>query len=506
MSTKPWGGRFSAEPDPELAQFARSYPLDLRLLPQDLAGSAAHARMLAAQGILSPADAQSILEGLGTLAREVAEGRSPIDPQSPDEEDVHMAVERVLTARIGEPAKRLHTGRSRNDQVAVDLRLYLRTVAHTIMTDLTDLLARLVDRASEALSQEIVLPGYTHLQRAQPVLLAHVLLAHAEALDRDRGRLSDLAVRANRSPLGSAALAGSTLPLDPFLTSALLGFDGPFANSVDAVADRDFLAEFLAFAALAGVHMSRIAEEMILWTTTEFGFAELADSAAFGSSLMPQKKNPEAFEHVRGRSGRLVGILTGFLTTLKGLPLAYDSDLQESHTALYSAADTLHGMLRALDTLMGAVTFSAERMARAAEDPLLLATDLADALVARGVPFRTAHHQVGALVGEAARSGTGLRTLPSEVIRELAPSLPPNLVGAINAHTSAGSRTTPGGTAPDAAASALSALRMRVANPPPLPPPAPTVDDVLGRTLEPAAAPAAPAGSSAGSRPIPLPS
>jgi len=394
-----------------------------------------------------------------------------------------MAVERALTARIGEAAARLHTGRSRNDQVALDLRLFLRAAAHRIMDDLTRLMATLADMADTALAEEIVLPGYTHLQRAQPILLAHQLLAHAEAFDRDRGRLSDLARRANCSPLGSAALAGSPLPLDPHLTAALLGFATPCANSVDAVADRDFLAEFLAFAALCGVHLSRIAEEMILWTSGEFAFAELADFAAFGSSLMPQKKNPEAFEHVRGRSGRLIGVLSGFLATLKALPLAYDSDLQESHTALYSAVDTLHGMLEAVTILLRSLHLSRERMAQAADDPLLLATDLADALVARGVPFRTAHHQVGLLVGAAYRAGVGLRSLPPEEVRRIAPDLPLDVLTGVTARASAESRRTWGGTAPERVREGLGALRQRLSQPPALPPPPPDARTVASTPL-----------------------
>lgn len=474
MSDKAWGGAFEHDTDQGLAAFARSLPLDQRLWPFDLALSAAHVRMLAAQGIVSAADGKALLAGLVALADDLGSGAATL-PE--DGEDVHMAVEGLLFARIGEVAGRLHTGRSRNDQVATDLHLYLRHVAHRQTEALGALMAALVEHARVALENEVVLPGYTHTQHAQPILLAHQLLAHVDALDRDRGRLADLTWRAQRSPLGAAALAGSPHPLDSGLTARLLGFDGPYANSLDAVSDRDFIAEYLAFAALCGVHLSRMAEEAVLWTTAEFGFAVIADEAAFGSSLMPQKKNPEAFEHVRGRSGRLLGVLAGFLATLKALPLSYNSDLQESHQALYQASDTLGGMLSAMTRLYGALAWRTDRMARAAADPLMLATDAADLLVRRGVPFRAAHRQVGELVGEAMARGVGFADLPGDVVAAHAPDLAPGDLASLTAKAGVSARATAGGTAPRQVAAALERAASRLSAPP-LPPPPPTAREI----------------------------
>jgi argininosuccinate lyase len=479
VSDKAWGGRFARDTDRDLAAFARSLPLDRRLWPYDLALSAAHVRMLAHRGILSQADADALLAGLVDLERAFGAGEVELPEEG---EDIHLAIEGLLFARLGEVAGRLHTGRSRNDQVATDLHLYLRDVAHRQSAALTGLLGALWERSRQALDQGVVVPGYTHTQRAQPVLLAHLWLAHFDALERDRGRLADLVRRANRSPLGAAALAGSPHPLDAALTARLLGFDAPYDNSLDAVSDRDFLVEYLAFAALCGVHLSRMADEAILWTTAEFGFAALEDDAAFGSSLMPQKKNPEAFEHVRARAGRLAGVLAGFLATLKGLPLAYNSDLQESHHALYTAADTLDGMLAAVRRLLEALVVQPERMAQAASDPLMLATDAADLLVRRGVPFRTAHRQVGELVAEAAARGVGLGELAADVVAAHAPALAPADLARLTAQGAVAARATHGGTAPARVAEALERARARLA-PPPLPPPPPRAADVAHAPL-----------------------
>lgn len=479
MSDKAWGGRFERETDAALAAFARSLPLDHRLAPYDLALSAAHVRMLASQGVIEAQDGQVLLDALATLADDFARGAIELGER---DEDIHLLVERVLSERVGEAAGRLHTGRSRNDQVATDLRLYLRAIAATQADVLTALLETLLARAAAALEAGTLLPGLTHTQHAQPVLLAHHWLAHFEALARDRERLADLMRRANRSPLGSAALAGSPHPLDPALTARLLGFDGPCRNSMDAVADRDFIVEYLAFAALCGVHLSRMAEEAIAWTTSEYGFATLEDDVAFGSSIMPQKKNPEAFEHVRGRSGRLLGVLTGFLATLKALPLAYNSDLQESHYALYTAADTLAGMLYATGRLIAGLVVRPEAMARAAADPLMLATDAADLIARRGVPFRTAHRQVGELVAEAAAHGMGLGDLDPETVARHAPALRPEDLGRLTAEGAVAARATLAGTAPTRVAEALAEARTRL-DPPPMPPPPPTVRDIIGAAL-----------------------
>jgi argininosuccinate lyase len=479
VSDKAWGGRFERETDQALAQFARSLPLDHRLAPYDLALSAAHVRMLAAQGVIGAEDGRLLLDALAALADEFAQGT--VEMRDTDE-DIHLLVERLLSERIGEPAGRLHTGRSRNDQVATDFHLYLRAVAHSQAEVLTALLETLLGCASEALDAGLLLPGLTHTQHAQPVLLAHHWLAHFEALARDRERLADLSRRANRSPLGAAALAGSPHPLEPALTARLLGFEGPYRNSMDAVADRDFIVEYLAFAALTGVHLSRMAEEAIAWTTSEYGFATLEDDVAFGSSIMPQKKNPEGFEHVRGRSGRLIGVLTGFLATLKALPLAYNSDLQESHQALYTAADTLSGMLYATGRLIAGLVVRPEAMARSANDPLMLATDAADLLARRGVPFRTAHRQVGALVAEAAARSVGLGELDAETVRRHAPALAPDDLARLTAAGAVAARATQAGTAPERVAEALAEAKARLAQPA-MPPPPPTVREIQRAAL-----------------------
>jgi argininosuccinate lyase len=469
MSSRAWGGRFSQEPAAAVAAFSRSIDLDLSLGPEDVCGSRAHAAELVAAGVLTPAQGEAIARGLDGVARELAAGVfTPVDR----DEDIHLAVERRLGELIGADAGRLHTGRSRNDQVAVDLRLRLRRLAWRDMAGLGRLMEALVGRAEAAEAEGILLPGYTHLQRAQPVRLAHHLLAHFEMLDRDRGRLADLTRRADVSPLGAAALAGTPHPIDPERTARALGFARASANSMDAVSDRDFVADYCYWASLTAVHLSRLAEEIVIFTSTEFAFWQLPDALAGGSSIMPQKKNPEPAEHLRGRAGTLLGVLTGFLATLKGLPLAYVSDLQESHRALGTAADLIGPMLGAACALVEGLQFDAGRMAAAAADPSILATDLADALARQGMPFRQAHRAVGRLVARAIELGVPLADLPADEIRPILPDAAPGMLAGMSASASADARRTLGGTAAERVRQALAEARRRLPPPdlPPLPP------------------------------------
>src|SRR5450756_379182 len=395
-----WGGRFTGETDTRAADFTRSIDVDRALALDDLAGSVAHVRGLGRAGLLDEAEAAALITGLGALQAEVEAGTLAWDPGL---EDVHMNLEAALVARIGPLAGKLHTGRSRNDQVATDLRLWAR---RTI--DGLDAAVLGMERALVGLGEregDAILPGMTHIQPAQPVLFAHHLLAYVEMLERDRGRLADCRRRANVSPLGSGALAGAGYPLDREATAHELGFDAVTANSLDAVSDRDFAVEFLAAAALAMVHLSRFAEELTWWSNPGFGFVRLADAFSTGSSMMPNKKNPDPAELVRGRSARVIGSLAGLLALLKGLPLAYQRDLQEDKLPLFESAATLDASLGVMAGIVDTLYVDRDRMRAAASEGFTTATAVADALVRRGVPFRIAHHVVGALVASAERSG-----------------------------------------------------------------------------------------------------
>ena len=414
---KPWGGRFREDTDPSVERFSASIHFDRALARYDLRVSEAHAEMLCSVGLLSAEELAALRRGLAEIGAEIESGRFPFDATL---EDIHMNVEARLRDRVGAAAARLHTGRSRNDQVATDLLLYLRDAARAARAGLFDLQEVLLVRAREHL--DTVLPGYTHLQRAQPVRLAHHWLAFVEMLGRDAQRFRDLGRRFDRSPLGSGALAGTTLPLDRDATAHALGFAGPSRNSMDAVASRDAGLEFLAAGAIAQVHLSRLAEELVLWSTAEFAFIELADAYSTGSSLMPQKKNPDVAELARGKAGRLIGDLTGLLSTLKGLPLAYNRDLQEDKEPVFDAADTLAGTLSALDGLIGTMRFRTDRMAEAAGDWTLRATAIAEELVKRGVAFRDAHDAVGRLVSIVGAAGPAAMT--REQLVELNAHLP----------------------------------------------------------------------------------
>ena len=409
---KLWGGRFREDTDPTVERFTASIDFDRALATHDLRLSRAHARMLRGAGLLSLEDERALQGGLDRIAQEIEEGSFPFDPAL---EDIHMNVESRLTTLVGEAAGRLHTGRSRNDQVATDLALYLREVSRAAERGLQQLRGVLVQRSREHL--DTVLPGYTHLQRAQPVRLAHHWLAYVEMFGRDAERFRDLRGRISHAPLGAGALAGSSLPLDREETARSLGFEAPARNSMDAVASRDGALEFLSACAIAGVHLSRLAEELVLWSTAEFGFVELADAYSTGSSLMPQKKNPDVPELVRGKAGRVIGNLVTLLTVVKGLPLTYNRDLQEDKEPVFDSAGTLRDCLEVMAGAIATLRVDAERMRAAADDPMLLATDLAEALVREGVPFRQAHEAVGRIVAHCLEKDLDLRRLTVEDLR-----------------------------------------------------------------------------------------
>jgi argininosuccinate lyase len=439
-----WGGRFTGTIDERMARFNNSYPFDCRMWDEDIRGSLAWARQLRHAGVITSAELDQLTRGLAAVRAEFAEGRFAA---LPSDEDIHSAVERRLGELAGAVAGKLHTGRSRNDQVATDVRLWTLGAIGRASATLRELQAALLAQA-EAVG-DALMPGYTHLQRAQPILLAHWLLAHFWPLERDRERLDGCAARAAVLPLGAGALAGTPLAVDRAALAADLGFRTTSPNSVDAVSDRDFVAEFLFCAAMIGVHLSRLAEDVILYSTSEFGFMTLDDAYSTGSSLMPQKKNPDSFELLRGKAGRLIGDLVGVLAMLKGLPAAYDKDLQEDKQPLFDAADTLELALPVAAGAIATARFNTERM-RAALDDAMLATDLADYLVERGVPFREAHKAVGALVREAEARGASLSALPYEAFRATNAAFDEDTLNVFNFARSAAARRVSGATAPAA--------------------------------------------------------
>jgi argininosuccinate lyase len=454
----PWGGRFREDTDPAVQRFSASIHFDRALAQYDLRLSAAHARMLRSQGLISPADEQALLSGLATVAQEIEAGSFPFDPTL---EDIHMNVESRLRTLIGAPAGRLHTGRSRNDQVATDLLLYLRDAADAAEHGIHALRSVLIARGREHL--DTLLPGYTHLQRAQPVRLAHHWLAFVAMLGRDAGRFRDLRARlCASSPLGAGALAGTTLPLDREATARALGFDAPAANSMDAVASRDGALEFLAACAIAQVHLSRLAEELVIWTTAEFGFVELADAYSTGSSLMPQKKNPDVPELVRGKAGRVIGNLVTLLTVVKGLPLTYNRDLQEDKEPVFDSAQTLRDSLEVMAGALATLRVQVARMREAASDPLLLATDLAEALVRESVPFREAHEAVGRIVAHCVAKDLDLRALSREDLRAFHPAFPRGANELLDLERAIETRSLTGGTSRARVAAELDAAEAEV--------------------------------------------
>jgi argininosuccinate lyase len=450
MVQKPWGGRFAGETAKTVEDFTTSLSFDKRLYRQDIAGSAAHARMLGRQGIIAPAEAEEIVRGLEEIRAEIDSGEFDFDPAL---EDIHMAIETRLIAKVGEVGRKLHTARSRNDQVALDVRLYLAAEVEILIEALTEL-----RRAGARLARrhlDTMLPGYTHLQRAQPILLAHHLLAYDEMWRRDALRLTESLARLKVSPLGAAALAGTTFPIDPQFTADQLGFPEVFRNSLDAVSDRDFLLEFLAHAAIIMVHLSRLSEELILWSSAEFGFVALPDAYATGSSIMPQKKNPDVPELIRGKCGRVAGHLMGLLMTVKGLPLAYNRDLQEDKEPLFDTVDTVKAAVTLMAGLLETLTVRPERLAAALHGGFLTATDMADYLVTKGVPFRTAHEQVGETVRHAEAKGKELWELSLEEILQFAPLAQADLFDWLKVENSVARRQSPGGTAPARVRAAL---------------------------------------------------
>ena len=402
-----WGGRFATGPTEAVRQFTESVSFDWRLYRQDIAGSIAHAKGLAKAGLITKAEAGKIARGLKAIQREIDAGKFQWDPAL---EDVHMNIEAALIKKIGAAGKKLHTARSRNDQVATDVRLWVRDTAVDLIEQIRQLERALV-RLAET-NQAVVIPGYTHLQRAQPVSFAHQCLAYVEMLERDFLRFAMSCGNAGQhSPLGSGAIAGSTLQLDRAHVAKLLGFAGITQNSMDAVSNRDFVLDFLYAAAVTGLHLSRLAEDLILWSSTEFGFITIGDAYTTGSSLMPQKKNPDICELARGKTGRLYGNLVAVLTMLKGLPMTYNRDMQEDKEPLFDSADTLSTTLCVMADMLRHITINRQRCAAAASDPMLLATDLVDFLVKKGAPFREAHHVVGALVAESEKTGVPLPKL-----------------------------------------------------------------------------------------------
>ncbi len=447
-----WQGRFEGGPARELLAYTVSLPFDRRLAEVDIAGSRAHVRGLGRGGLLTAEEVGVVLDALDKVGAEMASGSFTY---LATDEDVHTAVERRVTDLAGDAGAKLHTGRSRNDQVATDLRLWSKLALLDVVAATLALQEVLLARAEEA--GDAYLPGYTHLQRAQPVLLGHHLLAHLWALSRDVDRLLDCRRRLDVSPLGAGALAGTSLPLDPDATAADLGFAGRFENSLDATSDRDFVAEALFCLALLGVHLSRLGEEVVLWSSEEFGFLCLDDAFATGSSMLPQKKNPDVAELARGKAGRLIGSLTGFLATLKGLPLAYNRDLQEGGEPLFDSVDQVILGLSALAGLVHTATFDLDRMRSAADDPAAAAVDLAEHLVRGGTPFRSAHEVVGGLVRAALAGGRPLADLVAEH-----PTLGPEAAALLRPGRPVSNRTSPGGAGPAAVAAQLGRARHRI--------------------------------------------
>lgn len=444
MSNKMWGGRFASGPDAIMEEINASIGFDYKFASQDIRGSLAHVAMLAERGIVTREDADAIAAGLDQVRREIEDGSFTFSRAL---EDIHMNVESRLAAIVGPNAGRLHTARSRNDQVALDFRLWVRDTIDTLDAQMRDLQAALAERALEHAGT--VMPGFTHLQSAQPVTFGHHLMAYVEMLGRDRGRLVDARKRLNECPLGAAALAGTSFPIDRDMTARALGFDRPTANSLDSVSDRDFVLETLSAAAICAVHLSRFAEEIVLWATPQFGFAGLSDAFTTGSSIMPQKRNPDAAELVRGKSGRVIGALTALLIVMKGLPLAYSKDMQEDKEGTFDALQALSLCLAAMTGMVRDMTPDAKRMKAAAGSGYAIATDLADWLVrALNMPFRDAHHVTGRLVALAAGRNIALEKLTLAEMQTVDPRITPEVHAVLGVDKSVRSRTSYGGTAP----------------------------------------------------------
>ena len=441
---KLWAGRFQKETDDRVNSFNTSLPFDRRMYAHDIEGSMAHAKMLAATGIIAAEDAEKILDGLQGIQADIESGKLTMDN---DAEDIHMFIEAELTARIGDAGKRLHTARSRNDQVAVDIRLYLRDAIAELNGLLKELIEVLLQKA-EAYA-EAIMPGYTHLQRAQPITFGHHLMAYVSMLLRDIDRMNDCNKRMNIMPLGSGALAGTTYPIDRRMTASLLGFDAPCSNSLDGVSDRDFCMELASAVSICMMHLSRFSEEIILWCSWEFRFIELDDGFTTGSSIMPQKKNADVTELIRGKTGRVFGDLTTLLTMMKGLPLAYNKDMQEDKEAIFDAVDTLRECLVTFIPMLDTMTVKKENMRMAAAKGFINATDLADYLTKKGMPFRDAYKISGSLVGLCVRENTVLEDIPLDTLKEYSDLFEQDVYTAIALETCVGTRISEGGPSPD---------------------------------------------------------
>ncbi len=445
MANKMWGGRFSDGPDALMEEINASIDFDKRLHAQDITASKAHARMLAETGIVSREDVERILLGLDEIASEISSGKFTFSRAL---EDIHMNVEARLAELIGDAAGRLHTARSRNDQVATDFRLYIRDACDHVRDQITALMRAFAEQAEQ--HAEVIMPGFTHLQTAQPVTFGHHMLAYVEMLARDRSRFEDARRRLNESPLGAAALAGTSFPVDRHMTAEMLGFDAPMRNSLDAVSDRDFVLEVLSAAAICAVHLSRFAEELVIWSSAQFDFVRLPDRFTTGSSIMPQKRNPDAAELARAKSGRVIGALVTLLVVMKGLPLAYSKDMQEDKEPAFEALDTLSLVLEVMRGMVEALEPVEDKLRAAAAHGFSTATDLADWLVRTlDMPFRQAHHVTGALVAKAEEKGVDLADLSLEEMQAVEPRITDDVYSVLTVENSVRSRTSYGGTAPD---------------------------------------------------------
>ncbi len=457
VGRKPWSGRFTEATNELVEEFTASISYDWRLYPYDIAGSIAHANMLGKTGIIAKKEADRIVRGLEEILKEIASGSFKF---SVELEDIHMNIEDRLIHKIGPVGGKLHTARSRNDQVALDLRMYLRdeiAQIHELLGSLQKVIVAIADQYSD-----VVLPGYTHLQRAQPVLFGHYLLAYFEMFDRDRGRLEDCFRRVNVMPLGAGALAGTVLPIDRGFVAKQLGFASVAENSIDAVSDRDFAIEFTAACAQIMMHLSRLSEELVLWSSSEFGFITIADAFTTGSSIMPQKKNPDVAELARGKTGRVYGSLMALLTIMKGLPLAYNRDMQEDKEPIFNAADTVTRSLSVFTEMLKGITLHKDVMRRAAEDGFITATDLADYLVRKGMPFRRAHEVVGKAVLRALELECGLVNMPVGEYKKLSSLIGEDVYDALSVEASVGRRTSYGGTAPSNLKKRLRTLKKKM--------------------------------------------
>ncbi|MGO4852484.1 argininosuccinate lyase [Phaeovulum sp. W22_SRMD_FR3] len=444
-SNQMWGGRFAAGPDAIMEAINASIGFDQRLYAQDIAGSRAHAAMLAAQGIITSNDAEAIREGLLTVLSEIEAGKFPFRTAL---EDIHMNVEARLKEIIGEPAGRLHTARSRNDQVATDFRLWVRDQCDAAQSSITALIQALLVQAEAG--ADWVMPGFTHLQTAQPVTWGHHMMAYVEMLGRDLSRFADARARMNESPLGAAALAGTSFPIDRHMTAKALGFDRPAANSLDAVADRDFALEFLAASSICAMHLSRLAEELVIWSSAQFRFVAMSDKWSTGSSIMPQKRNPDAAELIRAKIGRVLGATVALFTIMKGLPMTYSKDMQEDKEQTFDAADTLMLALAAMTGMISDLTVNRDKLAASAASGFSTATDLADWLVRElGLPFRDAHHVTGTLVAAAEAKGCDLPELTLAEMQAVHPGITQAVFDVLGVHNSVASRQSYGGTAPE---------------------------------------------------------